>query len=70
MQFLNYANFKNLKLCFGMISVLESGVPKLKRGVSNSKKALNLSYDKFIFPVKLFLNDEKRNIPDIEEEHT
>ena len=39
-------------------------------GVSNTKKALNISYDNFIFPVKLFLNDKKRDIPDIEEEHT
>ena len=53
-----------------MILVLEPGVPKLKRGVSNTEKALNISYDNFIFPVKLFLNDKKRNIPDIEEEHT
>ena len=53
-----------------MISVLEPRVPKLKRGVSNTEKALILSYDNFIFPVKLVLNDEKRNIPDIEEEHT
>ena len=61
-----------------MILVLEPRVPKPKRGVSNTKKALNISYDNFIFPVKLFLNDKKGNIPDIykrnipkiEEEHT
>ena len=38
--------------------------------VPNTKIALNITYENFNCPVILFLNDEKRNIPEIEEEHT
>ena len=47
-----------------------TGVPKPKRGMPNTEITLNISYGNFNCPVVLFLNDEMRNIPEIEEEHT